>query len=100
MLLMFAIRDSKVGAYMYEKFYRSRGEAIRSLTLAAKDAQSMLSMCPSDYALYEIGSFDDQSGKFIPNDAPEFVVNAADLVEKTGELSVPKDAVKLSKVGN
>lgn len=67
-LKVFSVFDSKVGAYMTPFFMRSTGEAIRAMLTTARDSSTQFSKYPSDYTLFEIGSYDDQSAKF---DMPE-----------------------------
>lgn len=72
MLKMFTVYDSKVEAYMKPFFMRSTGEAIRDFTDAvnASDANSVLSKYPSDYTLFELGDFDENTAVFVPKLTP------------------------------
>jgi len=59
---VFAIFDSKVQAFATPWFSRSESEALRAVTAAMDDAQSLLAKFPEDYSVHHLGSFDDETG--------------------------------------
>ena len=61
---LYSIRDKKVG-YMQPVFRQNDAAAIRDFvaTVSLSDAESMLNLCPSDFDLYFVGYFDDESGE-------------------------------------
>lgn len=69
-LKVFTVFDSKVECYNTPFFQKSTGEAIRSWTDLANDPQSSISKHPEDYALMEIGTYDDLTGAFENSVAP------------------------------
>ena len=56
---VFSVYDSAVGAYMTPFFMQSSGAAIRAFTDIANDLQSAICKHPTDYSLFELGSWDD-----------------------------------------
>lgn len=60
----FAIYDSKGLMYGVPFFMPQTGMAIRAFTDLVNDGQSSVSRHPTDYVLYEIGSYDDSTGTF------------------------------------
>lgn len=60
----FSVYDNKAGFYMAPFFLQSTAEGIRSFTDAANDPHIAISKHPEDYTLFELGSFDDQTGVF------------------------------------
>jgi len=54
---VFSIFDTKVGSYMSPFCNRSKGEAIRNVMTALTDKQSAIGMYPSDFVLFELGSY-------------------------------------------
>lgn len=62
-LKIFTVHDSKVGAYLQPFFMRSRGEAIRAFITVVNDRQSQFYSHPEDYTLFEVGTYDDQTGR-------------------------------------
>lgn len=59
---VFAVYDLKAEFFMQPYFSESVGGAVRAFGDAANDKNSPLSKHPSDYQLFEIGSFDNVKG--------------------------------------
>ena len=78
-LQMFAVFDSKAGAYLQPWFSQTRGTAIRAFAGAGADASSDFAKFPEDFSLFHIGEFDQAEGKVIPARAPECLGTAATL---------------------
>lgn len=72
-MCMCSIKDSAADAYGRPFFLPSIGVAIRSFTdevnRAAEDNQ--IYQHPEDFDLFELGSFDDSTGKFDLHDVPK-----------------------------
>lgn len=79
-LKVFSLRDTKGGVYHQPFYQRSHGEAERSIKQLANDPQSMVSKYPEDYDLYYLGTYDDQTGVIKPEDSPQHVLKAVQLV--------------------
>ena len=77
---IFVVRDAKVEAYAKPIFVRSRGEGLRSFTDAVNDNTTEFARHPEDYALFEIGVYDDDTGLVEPHVQPELIAKAVDLV--------------------
>lgn len=54
---------------------------------AVNDQQTNVGKHPSDHALYEIGSFDDESGELIYKSPHHLVSTALDVLRKPKEVS-------------
>lgn len=61
----YAVQDKKVGAFMPVFQMRSRGEAIRSFLDALDDEKSMLFKHAEDYELFQVATFDDNTGAVV-----------------------------------
>lgn len=82
MQIMFAIRDTK-GAYYSPPFTKnSRGEAERDFTTLSRDAQSTVNKYPEDFDLFELGTFDEKTGKVDGYDTPRHMLKAVDTIAK------------------
>ena len=83
---VYSIFDKKAGTYSNPFFCVSQGVALRSLMDLVADKRTSIAMHPEDFALYEVGSFDDVSGSLLPvteNGSiipPKFVAEALDYV--------------------
>jgi len=60
---IFSVHDTKVQAFMPPFVMRSKGEAVRSFTDAVQDHSGTFCKHPEDYALWQLGEFDDQGGE-------------------------------------
>jgi len=80
MLIAYSIFDKKVGSYMRPAFAKSVIEVQRSIEQSVKDKGSSLCLFPADFALYKVGSFDDEEGVFIFQSKPEFILEVVDYV--------------------
>lgn len=67
---MFAILVVKANAYKRPFFEESTVDAIRGFEMAVNKGESLLSSYPEDFALHEIGKFDQMSGVFTPLQLP------------------------------
>lgn len=80
-LKVFGVYDSKALGYLQPFFSNSVGSAIRAFADASNEDRSPICKHPGDYQLYELGTFDDNSGllaAMVPN---KLLGCAADFVE-------------------
>lgn len=70
-LMIYSIYDSKVKFYDRPIVMRNRGEAMRSWEQAANDEKTSICAHPHDFALMEIGEFDDQTGQIVSHAVPD-----------------------------
>ncbi len=61
-LNVFAVYDSKAGYYSRPFMFQSRGEAIRAFTESANDASHQFCKYAADFTLFQVGTYDDQTG--------------------------------------
>lgn len=73
---IYSIYDEKAEIFSTPFFSMNDNMAIRSFQDLANDPSSTIYKHPEDYKLYELGEFEDQSGKTIPVDPPRFIINA------------------------
>lgn len=66
---MYAVYDSKAELYLQPHFFRARGEAVRAWQTTANNPETNICKYPEDYAMYEIGEYDEDSGTITPYDA-------------------------------
>lgn len=71
LLRMVAIHDRKAEAWLNPMFFQSAGQAVRSFQDAVNDKSSDFGKHPEDYALFELGTFDQRSGAVLVHVAPE-----------------------------
>jgi hypothetical protein len=78
-LLAFSVLDEKATLYAHPFFCAAPGQAVRYFTDWARDKEGPIGKHPEDYKLYRIGSFDDQSGIFLPQN-PEPIAYGTEVV--------------------
>lgn len=77
-----AIKDSAIQAYTQPMFVPHTGGAIRSFTDAIQNppAQNDMFKHPTDLELYELGEFDDSTGRFATYDDPKLLLRGKDAM--------------------
>lgn len=70
LLRAFTVYDSKVDGYLRPFFMQTPAEAMRAFKDTVNDGQSPISKHPEDYTLFEVGTFDESTGRIEPLDAP------------------------------
>lgn len=63
-IICFSIFDAKAAYFNTPFYYAHRGQAIRAAMDLGSDLGTTVGRYPADFHLYEIGSFDDQTGAF------------------------------------
>lgn len=84
-LIAFSIFDVKGSNFTPPFFMAAQGIALRNFSDLVNDPQTSVFKHPEDYKLYKVGSFDDNSGLFVPIPVPEFLCNATDFITKKSE---------------
>lgn len=85
---LFAIWDTKAEAFNLPFFCHTNGQAIRSFTTEASNPESMLAKYPEDYALFELGTYDDSNATFNLLPAPKSLGTAQEYVTSRGQAAV------------
>lgn len=76
---IYSIRDSKAEIYNTPFYSRNAQTAIRDFTAGVNDPNSGLGRNTADYDLFEIGGWDEESGRIVALDAPKHLVNGIDV---------------------
>jgi len=66
---VFTVFDSKAAAYLQPFFTATTGLAIRSFQDAALNPEHQFNKHLGDYTLFEIGTYDDLTGKFVQSES-------------------------------
>lgn len=84
---VYAIRDSATAAFGTPLFMMAKGQALRMLQdeLARKAPDNQFANHPADFELFELGTFDSESGLFECH-LPVSVIRLIDLVQP-GEVN-------------
>ena len=86
---MYSIFDKKSLIYHPPQFCHNTGHALRHFQSQLNSNQkTVMSDYPEDFDIYEVGSYNDQSGEIEPSKKPQHVCNMAELLDNK-----PKDEV-------
>ena len=69
---VFSIYDDKASVYLPPFVAKTVGEADRLFDSVIKDSDSTIASYPADHSLYQIGSYNDDSG-LIESVVPQFI---------------------------
>lgn len=69
-LICFSVHDSKANAFIQPFFAPTQAVGRRMFTQAATDPDSDICRFPADYTLFELGTFNSQSGMTTFHDSP------------------------------
>lgn len=86
---VFSVLDKAVGAYLPPVFARSRGEMLRSFSQAVNTPDHQFAKHSVDYTLFQIGTWDDNSGMFQPME-PQRILGAIEVLEEAGNFPESK----------
>lgn len=85
-LCVMAAYDKKARAFMHPFYCAHTDVGVRTFSQAANAADHQVSQHPEDFALFHLGTFDDENGLFNLMSIPTHVVEAVQL--KKGGPSV------------
>jgi len=86
---VFAVYDSKAGAYMNPFNMPTIGMAIRGFCEVVEDKSTSIGKHPEDFSLFELGVFDDAKGSYETLTAPKQLITAGECLvmnEKSKEI--------------
>ncbi len=90
-LNIFTIYDNKAKAFLPPFYARTKGEAIRSFQSTVNDPTSNMNKYPGDFALFQLGEFDDETAKITQNATPDSLGPAENYLEQA------KNPARMSK---
>lgn len=79
-LVVVAVRDRAVDAFMNPFVVPSVGMAMRSFSDECNAKDSPMNKHPADYELHHLGFFDQESGEFLPNNDRKMLAVASNMI--------------------
>lgn len=88
---VYAIRDIKADTFGSPVVVPQLGVLLRDLQRLVNDPQSQhpMSMYPQDFAVYQLGDYDDRKGQLLLLRLPDHVLNVESLVQVRSHAPVP-----------
>lgn len=80
--IVFSVFDSKAQAFLQPIFATTRGVCLRMFIAAVNDEAHEFHKFAGDYTLFELGEFDEATGKFVSKATPESLLLAAAALEE------------------
>lgn len=82
---IYSVYDKKAKYYSTVFLFSQDAEAVRAFSDVVKDKRTMIGLHPSDFSLYRIGRFDDNTGGVDKLTPVYFLNNGDDFIEKEDE---------------
>ena len=79
---LFCVYDSQTTMFGPPILGINKGDVIRQFTVLVNDGQSQFSKHPMDFALFEIGDYDELTGAIVTLPAPVRICLANELLSK------------------
>lgn len=79
---LFCVYDSQTTMFGPPILGINKGDVIRQFTVLVNDGQSQFSKHPMDFALFEIGDYDESTGSIAPVAVPVRIITANELLSK------------------
>lgn len=86
-MLVFTIYDQAAEAFNTPFCLGTEAEAKRSFVRMAKDPNSLVSFSPGDFALFELGEFDQKAGTIQLHEAPRLCMTGITANSETTRSS-------------
>lgn len=86
-MILYAVHDKAVEAFLAPFACRARGEAMRSFIDACSNPQHQFNKHAEDYVLYELGEFKEESGLLVPYSDPRRVMNGIEAGSIVGQAT-------------
>jgi len=88
-IAMYSVYDSKTNVFAQPNFLINRGAALRAWADACNDPQSNISKHPGDYTIFEIGTWDDETGTIEMHPAKISLGTAVEFVRPVNQSPLP-----------
>ena len=89
-MIIFATYDDKAGTFSMPLSFNATGLCIRWFQEMCNDDKTMIGKQPGDFKLFQIGSFDADTGELSSLDKPLFIGNAVDYVTREVQNEFPQ----------
>lgn len=87
---LFTVYDVKAGAHSAPMCFNTVGLAMRAFQQLVQDQTTTVGQNPEDFTFFEVGTFDNNTGRVVPYDALVPVATALDFVNEEPSHGVPQ----------
>lgn len=85
-LQLYSVYDKAVGCFLPPFCCRSKGEAVRSFMAAVQNSNHEFAKSPSDFTLFYLGRFHDESGLCDSGQGPERIISALECSQQREDV--------------
>ena len=85
-LNVYTIFDSAAQVFMHPIFQQADGQAVRTFSDLAVNAEHPVGQHPEHYSLFRIGSFNDNNGEILPEPAIEKLITGIEAVKASQQV--------------
>ncbi len=78
---IFSIHDQKAKAFLPPFFLPETGMALRTFGDCVNSQSHQFNKHPEDYTIFELGTFDDNTGKIVLENAPQSRGNGVEFID-------------------
>lgn len=78
-----AVRDSALDGFLQPLYVTTPAEAVRAFTKEVNNPQSPMYDTPGDYDLYQVGTYDPETGKHENIEPPTRLIRGKDAQNET-----------------
>lgn len=96
---IFCVYDSKAETYGTPFFMENKGVALRGFQDVANDSSTQICKYPEDFTLFELGSFDPLTAKFVLSSTPTSLGVAIEFKRVSPHVPLEISGNKVTKVG-
>lgn len=89
-LKVYSVYDEKAKAFNQPFYQNNAGQASRSFGDSVSKPESTVAKHAADFRLYEIGDFDDETGKIVSYEMPIFITSATDFVRPISQENIER----------
>lgn len=86
---VFAVRDSKIDAFLSPFFMKTTGEALRGWQDVVNNSETAFCRHPNDFCLFQIAEYDELKGTFTNLTSPISLGLAVEFKAKPNEGGTP-----------
>lgn len=90
LLKIFTVYDSKAESYLQPFYMQTTGQALRAFEDTVNDPEHQFHKHAADFTLFELGTFNDQTGTFQLFEAKKSLTSANEILAATSQTRIPK----------
>lgn len=79
---VYSIHDTVAGAYNTPFFMHNNGQAMRAFSDNVNASDSIINKHPEQFALFQIGDYDDQTGEITPLPTVKCLALGSDVIDR------------------